>query len=77
MTKPLEQAFREASKLPEKAQDALGIKLLDELALLEDEAKWDEAFAHTQDELARWAEEVRADIKAGHITPLDFDRRGK
>jgi hypothetical protein len=77
MTKLLEQAFQKASKLPEKAQDALGTKLLDELAILEDEAKWDEAFAHTQEELAQWAEEVRADIKAGNVTPLDFDRRGK
>lgn len=51
--------------------------MLDELAILVDEPKWREAFARTQDELARWAAEVRADIKAGNFTPLDFDRRGR
>jgi hypothetical protein len=77
MTKLLEQAFEKASQLPEAAQDSLGAKLLEELTLLEDEAKWDAAFARTQDELGRWADEVLKDIEAGNVTPLDFDRRGK
>jgi hypothetical protein len=77
MTKLLEQAFEKASKLPAKAQDSLGAKLLEELAILDDEAKWDEAFARTQEQLDRWADEVLKDIESGNVTPLDFDRRGK
>ena len=77
MTKLLEKAFKKASMLPSKAQDALGARLLEELEILKDEAKWEAAFARTQAQLERWADEVRADIEAGNITPLDFDRRGK
>ena len=42
MTKLLQKAFDEASKLPEGEQDALGRILLDELA---SERRWDELFA--------------------------------
>ena len=77
MTKLLEKAFKAAAKLPPKAQDALGKRLLEEFEILEDEAKWDEAFARTQDQLERWADEAIAEFKAGKTTPLDFTRRGK
>ncbi len=77
MTKLLEKAFKKASKLPPKAQDALGARLLEELEIAADEARWDAAFARSQDQLGRWADEVLAEIKAGKTTPLDFSRRGK
>ena len=74
MTKLLKKAFDEARKLPPEQQDTLGAIILAEI---EDEARWAETFARTQDQLARWAAEVDKDIKAGKTTPLDFDRRGK
>lgn len=77
MTKLLQKAFKAASKLPAKAQDALGARLLEQLEIIEDEKKWDAAFARSQDQLERWADEALADLKAGNTTPLDFDRRGK
>jgi hypothetical protein len=77
MTKLLDKAFKKAAKLPAKAQDALGARILEELEIIEDEARWDEAFARTQDQLGRWADEVLKEFEAGKTTPLDFDRRGK
>lgn len=77
MTKLLKKAFERAAKLPPEAQDALGARLLEQLELVEDEARWDAAFARTQDQLARWADEVLEDVRSGNTTPLDFDRRGK
>ena len=44
MTKLLEKAFTEASKLPEQDQDALAYWLLEEM---DSERKWDEAFARS------------------------------
>jgi len=49
MTKLLQKAFDEASKLPESEQDALGRILLDELAA---ERCWEELFTGSQDLLA-------------------------
>ena len=74
MTKLLEKAFEEARKLPPEDQDALGAIILEEIA---DEAGWTKRFAETQDQLSRWADDVRAEIEAGKTVPLDFDRRNK
>ena len=46
MTKLLEKAFEEASKLPELEQNVLAKRLLDELTA---EKKWDKAFASSED----------------------------
>lgn len=46
MTKLLQRAFEEASKLPEGEQDALGRILLEELA---SERRWEELFAGSHD----------------------------
>ena len=75
MTKLLKKAFEKASELPPKAQDALGARILEELEIVEDEARWDTAFARTQEQLGRWADEVLAEIRAGKTTPLEFPRR--
>ncbi|MSO91919.1 MAG: hypothetical protein EXQ86_00785 [Rhodospirillales bacterium] len=72
MTKLLEKAFEEARKLPPEGQGALGAIILDEIA---DEAGWAKRFAETQDQLARWADEALAELKAGRTTPLEFPRR--
>lgn len=52
MTKLLQQAFDEASKLPEAEQDGLGRLLLEELA---SERRWDELFGGSHDLLAELA----------------------
>lgn len=62
MTELLEKAFAEASKLPQEAQDMLARMLLDELVA---EKKWDDAFAKSQNELARLADEALDEHKSG------------
>jgi hypothetical protein len=67
MTKLLEEALKEVTKLPEAEQDAVAAILLDELA---SEQRWAESFAKSQDKLAKLAEEALADYKAGRTKPL-------
>jgi hypothetical protein len=64
MTQLLEQALAEIRKLPEPEQNAIAALILEELA---DERRWDEAFSHSQDQLARLAAKVREDIRAGRL----------
>jgi hypothetical protein len=71
MTKLLEKAFREASKLPEVEQNALAKWLLDEL---HSEAKWERAFAESEDVLEKLADEALEEKRKGKTTPLDLSR---
>ncbi|HEY5609114.1 MAG TPA: hypothetical protein VIM38_12350 [Alphaproteobacteria bacterium] len=73
----LERAFKRAAKLSPKAQKALAACLLEQLDIVDDEARWMASFAATQEQLNRWAEEAMKDIELGNTTPLDFDRRGR
>lgn len=68
MTKLLQRAFEEVSKLPESEQDALGRILLDELA---SERRWEELFAGSHDLLAELAEQALAEHRAGQTKKLD------
>jgi hypothetical protein len=68
MTKVLEKAFDEASKLSESEQDALGEWLLAEI---ESEREWDRAFAQSQDLLARLAKDALAEHRRGETDELD------
>ena len=61
MTKLLERAFAEASKLPEKEQDVLARVVLDELA---SERRWDELFSASHDLLSKLADEALAEPKS-------------
>ena len=70
MTQLLEKALIAVYKLPPEKQDAIAAVILEEL---EDNRQWDETFAASQDKLARLAQKVRADIKAGHVTKMGFD----
>ncbi len=70
MTQLLQQAWSEIQKLPEPDQDAIAAIILDEL---EDERRWDEAFANSQEKLAILAERVRGDIRAGHVRDVGID----
>lgn len=70
MTRLLEQVLAQASKLPPDQQDALAARWLDEL---EDDARWDAAFALSQDELAKLASEVRRQVREGNVEPTGID----
>ena len=70
MTKLLEKAFEEASKLPELEQNVLAKRLLNELAA---EEKWEKAFAGSEDILSRLADEAIEEYKQGRTKPLDID----
>ena len=68
MTELLEKAFAKASKLPQAEQDLLAQSLLDDLAA---EEKWDKTFTDSQDELAKLADEVLAEHRAGKTRRLE------
>ena len=70
MTELLEKALAEVSKLSAAEQDAIAALILE---TLEDERQWEEAFASSQDKLAKLAEKVREDIRAGRVRETGFD----
>jgi len=70
MTKLLEKAFEEASKLPELEQNALAKRLLDELVA---EKKWEKTFAGSEDILSSLADEAIGEHRQGRTKPLDID----
>jgi len=71
MTKLLERAFAEASRLPEAEQDSLAERLLSEI---ESDLQWDDAFARSGNLLSRLAEEALEEHRAGLTQDLDLDR---
>ncbi|HLX60684.1 MAG TPA: hypothetical protein VKX17_05325 [Planctomycetota bacterium] len=71
MTQLLEQAFKKVKSLPDTEQDGIASLILDEL---EDERRWDEAFAKSQDKLARLSAQVDEDLKAGRVRDLGIDQ---
>ncbi len=74
MTALLEKAVARARELPDEEQDALAALILAEI---EDEARWDEAFAGSQDLLARMADEAMQEHRADHTRDLDPDTLGR
>ena len=72
MTTLLEKALAEVSKLAPEAQDAIAALILEEL---DDEQRWDTTFAATQPQLAKLAEKVREDIRAGRVRKIGRDAR--
>lgn len=68
MTQLLERAFTEASKLPEKEQNAVAALLLEELA---SDKRWDETFASSQNQLAEMARSALREFEADEIPPLE------
>ncbi|MCB1033529.1 MAG: hypothetical protein KDD47_06815 [Acidobacteria bacterium] len=70
MTKLLERAFAEASKLPEADQDRIAADLLRELA---DEAKWDASFAESAPQLEKLAAAALLEYRDGRTEELGFD----
>lgn len=70
MTKLLEKAFKEASRLPPAEQNALAKWLVEEL---EAETKWEQMFAESEDILGQLADEALEAHKKGKTTPLNID----
>jgi hypothetical protein len=71
VTRLLEKAFTEVSKLPEQEQDTLAAIIFEELA---SERRWEEAFAASGEVLAQLADEALAEHRAGMTQELDPDR---
>ena len=59
MTKILNNAFKEASKLPEIEQNIIGKWLIDEIAA---DKKWNKSFAESEDVLEQLAKEAYLSI---------------
>jgi len=72
MTKALEQAFREASKLPETEQEALAEAILLEV-MGNDE--WERSFSTSSEALEELANEAIAEHGAGRTQPLKSGKR--
>jgi len=71
MSRLLEKALAEVRKLPETDQDAIASIILAEM---EDDARWDEAFANSQGALETLAAKTRADIQAGRVKITEMDQ---
>jgi hypothetical protein len=68
MTRLLDAAMQKVSQLPLEEQDRIAQLVLDEL---DDEARWQETFAGSQDKLARLAENAREEIGRGEVKDED------
>ena len=71
MTKLLEKAFKEASRLPEIDQNALAKWVMGELHA---EKAWGKAFAESEDVLEKLADEAISEKRKGTTIPLDLNR---
>ncbi len=68
MTELLEQAIAKLKTLPASEQDVIAAMILEEI---EDEIRWDKAFASSQGILAKLAAEAMAEYRAGKGYSLD------
>lgn len=71
MTKLLEKALTEVSKLPKKEQDALAVWILEELA---SERRWEKAFSESPGLLDKLADAALAEHREGQTQRLDPDK---
>ena len=71
MTKLLQKAFKEASKLPDREQDVIANRLLAEI---DSERHWEAAFANSGDQMKRLAEEALMEHRSGLTQDLDPDQ---
>jgi hypothetical protein len=59
--------------LPETIQNQIAEHLREYIAVMQDEAIWDELFAQTQDALEASAIRAEEEIAAGKARPMDYD----
>ena len=71
MTKLLEEAFEEATKLPEGEQDALARLMLGEL---NSESEWNRRFHASAPKLSSLAKAAVEEYRAGRTEELDPDK---
>lgn len=71
MTELLEQAIAKIKDLPDNEQDTIAAIILEEL---EDEKKWEQAFANSQDLLASLAAEAMQEYQGGKTQELDPEK---
>jgi hypothetical protein len=71
MTDLLERAIARLQTLPESEQDAIASIILEEI---EDERRWDAAFASSPDVLAKLAASAMAEYHAGETQELDLEK---
>lgn len=71
MTELLQKAFAELSQLSDEQQDTMAQWILEEL---EDEKRWDTAFAESLPQLEQLAKKALEDYKAGHTQELNPDK---
>jgi hypothetical protein len=69
MTRLLERAFKEASKLPEIQQNTLAKWVLEELQA---DKEWEKMFAGSEDILDKLADEALEAHKQGKTKPLNL-----
>jgi len=74
VTPSLTTILKMVEDLPEPVQKRVADHLREYIADLEDEEKWDETFARTQDKLAYVTREVTKQIAEGKSEPMDFDK---
>ena len=72
MTKALERAFQEASKLPEVEQDALAEAIRNEVLGEED---WERSFSASADAIEKLADEAIAEHRAGRTQRVKSGKR--
>ena len=71
MTKLLEKAFKEASKLPEIEQNALAKWVIEEL---KSEDRWEKVLEGSEDILDRLADEALEEHREGKTETMDIDK---
>ena len=74
VTPALNTILKMIEDLPEPLQNQIADHLREYIADLDDEEKWDEAFARTQEKLTYVTREVTKKIEEGKSEPMDFDR---
>ena len=72
MTKALQDAFKEAEKLPEAEQDQLAAAIRAEI---EADRAWEARLAASQGPLGTLADEALAEHRSGRTPPLDPDEQ--
>jgi hypothetical protein len=71
MSQLLEQAVAEVRKLPDAEQDAIAALILAEI---EDDRRWDEAFARAPDKLTALAKRAADQVRTGRCKAAGFDQ---
>ena len=70
MSALLDRAVAEVRKLPEAEQDAIAALILEEM---EDDRRWEEAFARSPGKLAELAARAEQQVQAGRCRTAGFD----